>query len=199
MSDRKAVIKNADMSEDMQSDAVDCATQALEKYNIEKVCLCGLCSFQRNLLARVPHTDPCSHGSCPSLNNRTLRRTSRRNSTKSTTQHGTASWVATLDRTSHTRQSTSSTSISARSPSFCSNRADLGISYSTCKHYTTLHHIHPSIHHRIVSLMGHCKRQVKAHSHVHQCMLSECASWPCRSSVHIAVLDAKPRRSAKII
>lgn len=37
MSERKAVIKNADMSEDMQQDAVDCATQALEKYNIEKV------------------------------------------------------------------------------------------------------------------------------------------------------------------
>ena len=27
MSERKAVIKNADMSEDMQQDAVDCATQ----------------------------------------------------------------------------------------------------------------------------------------------------------------------------
>lgn len=39
MTDRKAVIKNADMSEDMQQDAVDCATQAIEKYNIEKVCL----------------------------------------------------------------------------------------------------------------------------------------------------------------
>jgi len=37
MADRKAVIKNADMSEDMQQDAVDCASQALEKYNIEKV------------------------------------------------------------------------------------------------------------------------------------------------------------------
>jgi len=37
MSDRKAVIKNADMSEEMQQDAVDCATQSLEKYNIEKV------------------------------------------------------------------------------------------------------------------------------------------------------------------
>ena len=36
MTDRKAVIKNADMSEEMQQDAVDCATQALEKYNIEK-------------------------------------------------------------------------------------------------------------------------------------------------------------------
>merc|ERR1712137_642177 len=36
MTERKAVIKNADMSEEMQQDAVDCATQALEKYNIEK-------------------------------------------------------------------------------------------------------------------------------------------------------------------
>ena len=36
MSERKAVIKNADMSEDMQQDAIDCATQALEKFNIEK-------------------------------------------------------------------------------------------------------------------------------------------------------------------
>lgn len=33
---RKAVIKSADMSEEMQADAVDCATNALEKYNIEK-------------------------------------------------------------------------------------------------------------------------------------------------------------------
>lgn len=36
MAERKAVIKNADMGEDMQQDAVDCATQALEKFNIEK-------------------------------------------------------------------------------------------------------------------------------------------------------------------
>ncbi|CAG0893356.1 unnamed protein product [Cyprideis torosa] len=35
-SERKAVIKNADMSEEMQQDAVDVANQALEKYNIEK-------------------------------------------------------------------------------------------------------------------------------------------------------------------
>lgn len=34
---RKAVIKNADMSEQMQQDAVDCASQAISKYNIEKV------------------------------------------------------------------------------------------------------------------------------------------------------------------
>lgn len=36
MTERKAVIKNADMSEDMQQDAVECATQAMEKFNIEK-------------------------------------------------------------------------------------------------------------------------------------------------------------------
>ncbi|CAK6953875.1 dynein%2C light chain, LC8-type 2b [Scomber scombrus] len=36
MSDKKAVIKNADMSDEMQQDAVDCAMQAMEKYNIEK-------------------------------------------------------------------------------------------------------------------------------------------------------------------
>jgi len=32
MSERKAVIKNADMSEDMQQDAVDCATQVSDYY-----------------------------------------------------------------------------------------------------------------------------------------------------------------------
>ena len=36
MSEKKAVIKIADMSEEMQQEAVDCATEALEKYNIEK-------------------------------------------------------------------------------------------------------------------------------------------------------------------
>ena len=36
MADRKAVVKNADMSEEMQQDAIDCANQALEKFNIEK-------------------------------------------------------------------------------------------------------------------------------------------------------------------
>ncbi|XP_077145599.1 dynein light chain 1, cytoplasmic-like isoform X3 [Ranitomeya variabilis] len=36
MSERKAVIKNADMSEEMQQDEVEIATQALEKFNIEK-------------------------------------------------------------------------------------------------------------------------------------------------------------------
>lgn len=31
MADRKAVIKNADMSDEMQQEAIECATQALEK------------------------------------------------------------------------------------------------------------------------------------------------------------------------
>jgi hypothetical protein len=39
---RKAVIKNADMSESMQQDAVDCASQALAKYSIEKVSFVNL-------------------------------------------------------------------------------------------------------------------------------------------------------------
>jgi len=44
---RKAVIKNADMTEDMQQDAVDIASQALAKYNIEKVrtFLVGWCNW----------------------------------------------------------------------------------------------------------------------------------------------------------
>ncbi|XP_022201985.1 dynein light chain 1, cytoplasmic [Nilaparvata lugens] len=36
MSDKKTVIKNADMTEEMQQDAVDSAVQALEKFNVEK-------------------------------------------------------------------------------------------------------------------------------------------------------------------
>ena len=32
----KAIIKNVDMSEDMQQESVDIASAALEKYNIEK-------------------------------------------------------------------------------------------------------------------------------------------------------------------
>ena len=36
MSGRTAVVKNADMAEDMQQDAIDCASGAMEKYNIEK-------------------------------------------------------------------------------------------------------------------------------------------------------------------
>lgn len=36
MAERKAVVKNADMSEDMQQDAIDCASAALEKFSVEK-------------------------------------------------------------------------------------------------------------------------------------------------------------------
>lgn len=36
MAETKAVIKSADMSEEMQQEAIECSTQALEKYNIEK-------------------------------------------------------------------------------------------------------------------------------------------------------------------
>jgi len=34
--DEKQVIKNVDMTDEMQQEALDCARQALEKYNIEK-------------------------------------------------------------------------------------------------------------------------------------------------------------------
>nr|UQT06015.1 protein 66071 [Theama mediterranea] len=36
MTERKAIIKNADMSEDMQQEAVECANVAMEKFNVEK-------------------------------------------------------------------------------------------------------------------------------------------------------------------
>jgi dynein light chain LC8-type len=36
MTDKKAVIKNADMSEEMQTDAVEFAKQAIEKHKVEK-------------------------------------------------------------------------------------------------------------------------------------------------------------------
>ena len=42
---RKAVIKNADMGDQMQQDAVDIASKALSEYNIEKVCRTATLSF----------------------------------------------------------------------------------------------------------------------------------------------------------
>ena len=48
---RKAVIKNADMSEQMQQDAVDVASVALSKYNIEKVIQDSAFYLSFNLLA----------------------------------------------------------------------------------------------------------------------------------------------------
>ena len=41
---RKAVIKNADMSDQMQQDAVDIASKALSEYSIEKVRLMAVSS-----------------------------------------------------------------------------------------------------------------------------------------------------------
>ncbi|CAE7367372.1 hypothetical protein FNF31_04610 [Cafeteria roenbergensis] len=35
-SERSAIVKNADMSEDVQQDAVDTAVQAMEKFSIER-------------------------------------------------------------------------------------------------------------------------------------------------------------------
>ncbi|XP_017715545.1 PREDICTED: dynein light chain 1, cytoplasmic-like [Rhinopithecus bieti] len=37
MCDRKAVIKNADILEEMQQDSVECTTQALDKNNVEDI------------------------------------------------------------------------------------------------------------------------------------------------------------------
>lgn len=34
--DSKILVRNVDMSEEMHQEAIECATQALEKYNIEK-------------------------------------------------------------------------------------------------------------------------------------------------------------------
>lgn len=68
MTDRKAVIKNADMSEDMQQDAVDCATQAMEKYNIEKDIAAYIKKVRPVFLIRLVETvkitvdvTPCVH------------------------------------------------------------------------------------------------------------------------------------------
>ena len=36
MADRKAVVKNVDMLEDMQQDSIDISTQAMEKFNFKK-------------------------------------------------------------------------------------------------------------------------------------------------------------------
>ncbi|KAA0195864.1 Adenosinetriphosphatase [Fasciolopsis buskii] len=36
MTERKAIVKNADMNEDMQQDVVEFAVEALERYTVEK-------------------------------------------------------------------------------------------------------------------------------------------------------------------
>jgi hypothetical protein len=53
----QAIIKNADMSEDMQQDAVDCASQAMEKFNLEKdIAACKSGRILSRLFWRSPAT-----------------------------------------------------------------------------------------------------------------------------------------------
>lgn len=81
---RKAVIKNADMSEAMQQDAVDVASVALSKYNIEKVRECEtITQYCYQLEYSWSHLVVWFF-----FVERMLRRISRKNSTKSTIQPG---------------------------------------------------------------------------------------------------------------
>lgn len=96
MAERKAVIKSADMSEDMQQDAVDCASQALEKYNIEKVS-----GSSHHSPSDVPLSIPL----------RTLLLTLRKSLIRNITPHGIVLWEETLVPMSRMRQSISSISI----------------------------------------------------------------------------------------
>jgi hypothetical protein len=52
MSERKAVIKNADMSEELQQDAIDLAAQAMDKFNVEKDIAACACEIDRAARAR---------------------------------------------------------------------------------------------------------------------------------------------------
>lgn len=62
---RKAVIKNADMSDQMQQDAVDIASKALSEYSIEKVRLMAVSSPKiRNILSNFSLYAPCQTGCC---------------------------------------------------------------------------------------------------------------------------------------
>ena len=93
---RKAVIKNVDMSEDMQQDAVDCATVALEKFNIEK----DVAAYIKKVRCCLPVNKSPFFFPPQRVANQTFglaRLPSRcRSLTKSTTPPGTASWAATL-------------------------------------------------------------------------------------------------------
>lgn len=115
MSERKAVIKNADMSEEMQQDAVDCATQALEKYNIEKVCVC----MEELVSASVGFV---GHHVCNVLKffYRILQHISKRSLTRNTIRRGIVLWDVTSAAMLPTRPGTLSTSTWARWQSSCS-------------------------------------------------------------------------------
>jgi hypothetical protein len=73
---RKAVIKNADMTESMQQDAVDVASKALSDYNIEKVRYRAKLLFHFSFLTFI--LVPC----------RTWRVPLKKNSIRNTVQHG---------------------------------------------------------------------------------------------------------------
>lgn len=97
MSDRKAVIKNADMSDEMQQDAVDCAMQAMEKYNIEKdiaayVKKVNVNDILKGIFQEYFSSSVCSNNSMKCCN-------SCRNLTRSTIPHGTALSGGTLAAT----------------------------------------------------------------------------------------------------
>ncbi|KAK1334838.1 hypothetical protein QTO34_004408, partial [Cnephaeus nilssonii] len=96
MCDRKAVIKNANMSEEMQQDSVECATQALEKYNI------GKDSAGRRSI----------HQAKPARAGKDIEAHIKEESDKKYNPIGTALWGGT---------NTSSTSTWAKRPFFCSN------------------------------------------------------------------------------
>ena len=52
--ERKAIIKNSDMTEDMQQDAINVATKAIESYNIEKDIACyNKKEFDRNIKIEI--------------------------------------------------------------------------------------------------------------------------------------------------
>uniref|UniRef100_A0A4W2DG34 Dynein light chain n=1 Tax=Bos indicus x Bos taurus TaxID=30522 RepID=A0A4W2DG34_BOBOX len=64
MCDRKAEIKNAHMSKEMQQDLVERATQALERYNIEKDIAAHIKEFNK----KYNPTWPLPKGTPPPLN-----------------------------------------------------------------------------------------------------------------------------------
>ena len=49
--ERKAIIKNSDMTEDMQQDAINVATKAIDSYNIEKDIACYI--IKKNLIENI--------------------------------------------------------------------------------------------------------------------------------------------------
>lgn len=115
----QAIIKNADMSEEMQHACIDCASQAMERFNIEKDIAACACAPRRRanasddrggvLLAREKRRrqratarslDRASYAappaSAPCLPD---AQTSRRSLTRSTARRGTSSSAATLAAT----------------------------------------------------------------------------------------------------